>query len=136
MRVLTLWRPWPALIVVGHPAAKNVENRTWDTTWRGPVAVHAGTAWDRTAETVAAQAGIPAGLVSFDPADHPTGIYVVVDVVDVCSAAMSGEPCDCGPWAAAAHRHWRLQHPRPVRHVTATGRQGWWRIDDDAVVDV
>jgi hypothetical protein len=136
MRVLTLHRPWPALVVVNHPAAKSIENRTWDTLYRGPVAFHSGGTWDRTAETTAAAAGLPAGLVSFDRTDHPIGIHVVVDIVDVCDAALHGEPCQCGPWAVPGQRHWRLARARPVRHLAIPGHQGWWRIPDDAVVDV
>jgi hypothetical protein len=46
MRVLTIHQPWAALIVRG---VKDVENRTWPTTYRGPVLIHAGRPGRRSA---------------------------------------------------------------------------------------
>ena len=39
MRALTLYQPWASLISVG---AKRVETRGWRTSYRGPLAIHAG----------------------------------------------------------------------------------------------
>ncbi len=39
MKALTLQQPWATLIAEGH---KRVENRTWQTAYRGPLAIHAG----------------------------------------------------------------------------------------------
>lgn len=38
MKVLTVREPWAWLIVMG---LKDVENRSWDTKYRGPVLIHA-----------------------------------------------------------------------------------------------
>lgn len=38
MKVLSIRQPWAWLIVQGF---KPVENRSWETLWRGPVAIHA-----------------------------------------------------------------------------------------------
>jgi len=38
MKILSIRQPWAALIVSG---AKDVENRTWPTRYRGPLLVHA-----------------------------------------------------------------------------------------------
>lgn len=39
MLALSIRQPWAWLIVNGY---KDVENRTWSTTFRGPVLIHAG----------------------------------------------------------------------------------------------
>ena len=39
MKALTIQQPNASLIADGE---KWVENRTWDTCWRGPLAIHAG----------------------------------------------------------------------------------------------
>jgi len=39
MRVLTIRQPWASLIALG---VKTIETRSWDTKYRGPVAIHAG----------------------------------------------------------------------------------------------
>ena len=39
MKALTIQQPWAGLIACG---AKRIENRTWKTNYRGPLAIHAG----------------------------------------------------------------------------------------------
>lgn len=36
---LTLWQPWASLTAIG---AKRIETRSWRTSYRGPIAIHAG----------------------------------------------------------------------------------------------
>lgn len=38
MKVITLWEPWASLIAVG---AKMIETRSWNTNYRGRIAIHA-----------------------------------------------------------------------------------------------
>ena len=42
MKALTIYQPWATLITLG---VKHMETRSWDTKYRGPVAIHAGLAW-------------------------------------------------------------------------------------------
>jgi ASCH domain-containing protein len=44
MRILTIRQPWAHLIVQG---TKNIENRDWKTSYRGPVLIHASLKLDR-----------------------------------------------------------------------------------------
>lgn len=37
MKALTLWQPWGALVELGY---KLVETRSWQTSYRGPLAIH------------------------------------------------------------------------------------------------
>lgn len=39
MKTLTLLQPWASLIEIG---AKRIETRSWTSTYRGPLAIHAG----------------------------------------------------------------------------------------------
>lgn len=43
MKVLSIRQPWASLIVKG---CKDVENRTWKTDYRGPIAIHASGTFD------------------------------------------------------------------------------------------
>lgn len=43
MKALSIRQPWAWLIVHGY---KPVENRTWRTSYRGPLLIHAGRAFD------------------------------------------------------------------------------------------
>lgn len=38
MKVITLTQPWATLVAIG---AKKIETRSWNTTYRGPLAIHA-----------------------------------------------------------------------------------------------
>lgn len=44
MKALSIKQPWAWLIVNGH---KDIENRTWTTTQRGPIFIHAGKSFDK-----------------------------------------------------------------------------------------
>lgn len=44
MRCLTLTQPWATLVAIG---AKRIETRSWSTSYRGPLAIHAGKKWTR-----------------------------------------------------------------------------------------
>lgn len=39
MKAITITQPWATLIAQGH---KRIETRSWSTTYRGPLAIHAG----------------------------------------------------------------------------------------------
>lgn len=38
MKAITLWQPWASFIAIG---AKRIETRSWSTSYRGPLAIHA-----------------------------------------------------------------------------------------------
>lgn len=42
MKALTIRQPWASLIALG---VKTIETRSWSTSYRGPLAIHAGKAW-------------------------------------------------------------------------------------------
>jgi ASCH domain len=125
--VLSIWRPWPTLIL-SH--GKDVENRGWTTNHRGPLWIHAAKRWDDDGWYAARQRGI---YISARPTTHPTGIVGLVQLTDVCSALAVPyqrdlpQTCDCGGWAAHGQHHWRLTNPRPITAIPCRGRQGlWW----------
>lgn len=45
VKIITVRQPWAHLIVNG---SKNIENRSWPTSYRGPVLIHAGLNINRT----------------------------------------------------------------------------------------
>jgi hypothetical protein len=42
MKGITLTQPWAALVAIG---AKTIETRRWQTSYRGPLAIHAAKGW-------------------------------------------------------------------------------------------
>lgn len=119
---ITVWRPWTTLIL--H-FAKDVENRTWSTRYRGLVLIHAAQRWDPAGMWTADDRGIDTPP---EPADHPTGIVGFAYLSDVCTDSRSLGTCECGPWAVPGHCHWRLLNRTPLpRPVPCGGQQAlWW----------
>jgi len=103
MQVLSVRQPWAWAIARGH---KEVENRTWDTPYRGQLAIHASLRVDTNS------LGRPlvrdAGWDPADPLAATGGIVAVVTLAGVCGAAKVGRPCGCGDWAEPKSYHWRL----------------------------
>ena len=70
MKIISLRQPWAHLVVTG---AKDIENRSWATAYRGPVLIHASLKVDK--DECANQ-----GL---DPADLETGAVIgIVELID------------------------------------------------------
>ncbi len=50
MKALTLTQPWASLVAIG---AKRIETRSWATSYRGPLAIHAAKCFPRDAQDFA-----------------------------------------------------------------------------------
>jgi ASCH domain-containing protein len=120
VQLLSVRQPWAWAIARGR---KRVENRTWAPSYRGPVAIYASMRVDLDA----AESPLLwfAGWDPDDPVAAIGGIVAIVNLADVCAAAVNGEDCDCGEWAEPNAYHWRLTEPRPLaRPVVSIGRSG------------
>ena len=143
MKALTLTQPWASLVATG---AKMVETRSWSTSYRGPLAIHAAKGMDDAAvaacftEPFEAALGWPED--GWDPrADLPRGaVLATVTLVDVVPIR---DPDDelyrDGAWIAAnvdlvhwtrddAGVVWIGQYEEPFGHY-APGRFAWLLAD-------
>lgn len=131
MKAITVQQPWAWCIAAGH---KRVENRGWVTSYRGPLAIHAGKTVDRDSvdmvKSILVDLGVVASLDDRVGDRHllATGAVVaVVDLVDICTD--SGR-CYCGVWGAIGQNHWKLANVHAVAEpVPSRGAQGLWNID-------
>ena len=127
---LTVRQPWSsAFFRRPVPLAKTVENRTWATSYRGRIAIHASLVVDRE--------GLKQiGSEGFEH-DQDRGVILgTVELVDVHKAWSDGcrtWGCEDSPWAqwptAAAPRvmHWMVEHPRQfVTPIRARGALQLW----------
>jgi ASCH domain len=113
VRALTIRQPWASLIIAGE---KDVENRTWPTRYRGPLAIHAGQGVDRDLQPW--QRKIVQRINSF-----PRGAIIgIVDLTDIVRDAPSR-------WAESGHYHWVLTNPRPIEPIPLRERLGLWTPD-------
>jgi ASCH domain len=115
-RVLTIRQPWAWAIIHG---GKDVENRSWFTNHRGPLLIHAGSAFEpdgyEKVKQLASQPPPP-------PSDFVHGAIIgVVELVD-CLLDFQSE------WAVARRWHWHLRDPQPLDEaVRCPGKLGLWR---------
>jgi len=138
MMCLTVCQPYATWIIHGLPgkapkAPKEVENRTRPTTYRGPLAIHAGKSTSYL----------------LDPVGHgdwklPRGFIIgVVDLVeclpidryrehhggDYAERFGMQDPHAHGPWC------WVLRNPRPCKPAPLRGQLGLFEINDALIVN-
>jgi hypothetical protein len=131
-KALVIRQPWAALVVTG---AKDVENRTWTTEYRGPLAIIASAtrdahAYDAANATIDGLKGLDlirwcdatSGL-AYDIAIQRGGLVGVVDLVDIVTDHPS-------PWAMPGLHHWVLANARACSFVPMKGRLGLFEIGE------
>ena len=130
MKCLTLIQPWATLVAVG---AKKIETRSWWTSYRGPLAIHAAKAFPATCingclekpfYTVLRQAGC------WPPHDLPRGCVLATCTLRDCiptrglqiiGAELAFGDYTPGRWAWVLEDVKRLPEPIPAR-----GALGLW----------
>lgn len=120
MKCLTVCQPWAWAIASG---LKTIENRTWYTSYRGPIAIHAGvsTKWIDAAR----------GLLPEAPHRRylEFGAIVAVGTLADCVpvAEVQGDRFASGPWC------WLLRDVRPCEPLTLKGRLGLFNLDAETL---
>jgi hypothetical protein len=125
-RALSVLQPWAALIVAGH---KDIENRSWSTTYRGPILIHAGVRRDEEAFAMGLASGVIAGVAAdvdgvaekIAPHVRHGGIVGVADLVDVVRHHHSR-------WAVGNAWHWVLTNARPLPFAPCRGQLGLFEV--------
>ena len=128
IKALSLWQPWASLVAEGH---KTYETRSWQTNYRGWLAIHAARRWKRDQQEIMRRWPYNA-LPLPDPL--PTGaIVAVARLVDVLPVELLGagelDEIEHAVGNFADGRYaWQLtsvitlQKPLPV----AGGQGLWW----------
>jgi hypothetical protein len=132
VQAISVQQPWAFVIARG---GKTVSNQTLPTAYRGPLLIHASMRVDlKACDSPLIQA---AGWDPRDPLATIGAVIAVADLDDVCSAAATGAPCDCGPWANPGMHHWHLSDVRALpRPIVALGRPGLWEPKPSLVAEV
>lgn len=128
MKAITISQPFASLIASGD---KWIENRTWPTRYRGPIAIHAGKGSQYLSK--AALAELPTGVV-LAIAD----LAACVELKDIRSIdnrhlRHTAIPGTRKTWFDALHHEhaegpwcWILENVRKIKPEPATGKQGLW----------
>src|SRR5260221_1253433 len=87
MKALTLTQPWATLVAIG---AKKIETRSWSTSYRGPLAIHAAKAAHREEAALCLQEPFTSALGGRVLYELPLGrVVATVRLVDVRPTSMT-----------------------------------------------
>lgn len=145
MKAITVWQPWASLLVSGR---KRYETRSWATTYRGPIAIHAAKRpVRRTIDALAADRGD--GWTTLDYFESlfmrpgelnqlPTGAIVGTAILTRCNLITEAFVAKLTPMELAlgdftlGRYAWEFHAMVPVDSpVPAKGMQGLWEWDYD-----
>ena len=151
MRIITLWQPWATLIALG---LKQYETRSWTTSYRGKLAIHAAKRPVKKDE-LASIAYNSIGHLTYEALadiEYPLGAILaivelkncwrMIDHIDNLQAVPSSVIIDTntvlekavGDWQHGRYA-WRLEDIQPLLHpVPFKGGQGLRKLDDAAVL--
>ncbi|EPS1221628.1 ASCH domain-containing protein [Burkholderia cenocepacia] len=126
MKALSIRQPWAWLAANGH---KDIENRTWPTSYRGPLLIHASKGMTRAEYETAMRFAIVAGatyeeLQRFDDSVRG-GIVGVVDLFDCVPPSRRSSP-----WHIEGSYGFALRNARPLPFIPYTGRLGIFDVPD------
>lgn len=127
MKAITLWQPWATLIALGE---KPYETRSWPTSYRGKIAIHASKKWD--GETLADFTSPEVWRVMqrrhVRDIDLPLGAIICV-----------GDLTDCIPTVLVPQNEqrlgnflpgrfaWKIEHVKVLLNpISIRGQQGLW----------
>lgn len=138
MKALSIRQPWANLILTGE---KRIENRTWSTSHRGRILVHAA----KSVEDLQ----IPDSGIRLTRRDFGFQFGALIGVVDIVDCivmdmrykppALSPENRAKYPWLesdvhAIGPVCWVLENPRFFkRHIKYSGRLNLFNVPDDVV---
>ena len=126
MKALTLHQPWAWLVAEG---LKQYETRSWATSYRGPLAIHAGKRKPKADECNSAVIHAVGGIYKLQFLTLGAVVCIVdlveciptqrLDCIDISTDRAFGDFTP-GRWA------WRLANVRKIEPVAARGAQGLW----------
>lgn len=152
LRAITVRPPWSWAIA---RAGKTVENRPRPTSYRGQIAVHAGSRWDKAgasdrrvraawhryiAELL--DGGVAVARDDLVPADPSIVMGAVVAIAELTDCHVKGVKCgsreQCRRWGAPGQFHLVLGNVQPLaRPVPCLGQLALpWRIPGDVAAEV
>ena len=126
VKAITLTQPWASLVALGH---KRVETRSWSTTYRGPLAIHAAKGFPRWAKAFASEEWALGRLR--DPRIPRAAVVAICRLADVrrtedVSPELSGLERHLGDYTPGRFA-WFLEDIEPLAEpVPARGAQGLW----------
>lgn len=137
MKALTLSQPWAELVAAGR---KQYETRSWRTSYRGPIAIHAG----REGSGGMNPTVLAAHLRRFDLSREELAFGAVIAIAKIADCERTSDVADSiseEERAAGDFREgrfaWRLEEVQRLRvPVLMRGSLGLWTLPDWQLPDI
>lgn len=136
MKALSLWQPWASLIATG---AKCWETRSWGTTYRGPILIHASKSFTRDQRRICQETRFREDLERggiMKAEDLPLGAFVAMaDLVDVVKSdgRYDGRELPYGDFREGRSL-WRLTHVQRFQQpLVWRGEQGLYDVPEEVI---
>lgn len=136
MKTLSLLQPWATLIAIG---AKQIETRSWSTSYRGPVAIHASLSFPRDTRILCGESPfcdvLRAAGIDLDTLDLPRGVIVATATIETIVPTrqlltIPHEPERSFGDYAPGRFAWFLGNINPlVVPIPAKGKLGLWECN-------
>jgi hypothetical protein len=123
VKLLSVWGPWAQLLVLG---LKDVENRSWTTAYRGPLAIHASKIGHPPREVDRLLAQLERDkLITIAQADE------IAERVDADRGHVIGvvqlvgtKRTSTSPWWVKGQIAWEVAGARTIERIPLVGKQG------------
>lgn len=134
MKVLSVREPWAWLVVNNW---KNIENRTWETSYRGPLLIHSSLQFDTSAIPWMIENGF--GMASVAVMDHfkiiahkksgeliPENKKELGGITGVVNLTRITSGYNVSSWAQPGLRHWHVMQGKPLPFMPCKGQLQLW----------
>lgn len=125
MKVLSIRQPWAWLIFCDARYPKDVENRTWETDYRGPLLIHAAKGMTCQEYQEAREFAQKCGVFNVPHMDNLKRGGIVGSVMLVDCRRKVNSPWFTGPWG------WVLENPQSLKFEPCQGQLGLWEYSPD-----
>jgi hypothetical protein len=134
LTAITLHQPWASLVAKGW---KQYETRDWPTNHRGLIVIHAGRK-PKGKQELREHDKVVASFKDLLNEDCPySSVIAIAELTDVICMTeefikeQSPTELRCGNWAVGRYA-FKLENVRPLAPISATGKQGLWKFDQEA----
>lgn len=100
------------------PRGKNVENRTWETKYRGLLYIHASQKYNKQAVHYIKE---NFNIIVPPKTEMEYGVIIGCVTLTDIKPSLTG-------WAIPNNSHWLLENPKLIQPLPAKGRLGLWKF--------
>ena len=135
MKCISLWQPWATLMANG---SKKNETRSWSTSYRGRIAIHAAKKWNKELRDLCWTEPFKTALWFDLGKPLPRGALLctvtIVDCIEITETnAPSSPEHDCGDYTPGRFMWITEDLQRATSPVACRGAQGIFEVPDSLV---